>query len=155
MREIAGKLEGLRHENLKPGPLRGLLFGNPQRFVIDLIYQLRMKAAYLDLVAASQDKVDREKFRAFLEATQVWQGAHGYQTVWMVSGWPGLEATLTKLKSPAIDHLLAEADWTRISLTGTGNTPFDRLQDFFRKWDNHTPRLIEAMSAALRDLEKT
>jgi hypothetical protein len=155
MRDTAEKLEGLRHENLTPGPLRGLLFGNPQRFIADLIYQLRMKAAYLDLVAASQDKVDQENFRAFLAATKAWQGTHGYQTVWMLSGWPGLESTLRKLKSPAIDHLLAEADWTRISLTARGNTPFDRLQDFFRKWDNHTPRLIEAMSAALRDLEKT
>jgi hypothetical protein len=73
----------------------------------------------------------------------------------MVTGWPGLEATLRKLKSPAVDHLLAEADWTRISLTATGNTAFERLQDFFRKWDNHTPRLIEAMSVALNDLEKS
>jgi hypothetical protein len=154
MRDVVGNLEGLSHESLTPGPLRGLLFGNPQRFITDLIYELRMKAAYLDLVAASQDKVDREKFRAFLAATKAWQEVHGYQTVWFVSGWPGLEATLRKLKSPAINRLLDEADWTRISLTATGNTPFECLQDFFRKWDNHTPRLIEAMSAALQDLEK-
>ena len=155
MREMADKLEGLRVKDLLPGPLRGLLFGNPQRFIGDLIYELHMKAAFLDLVATSQEKIDKEKFRTFLAATKAWQGVHGYQTVWMVSGWPGLEATLRKLKSPAIDHLLAEADWTKISLTATGNTPFERLQDFFRKWDNHTPRLIEAMSAALNDLEKS
>jgi hypothetical protein len=154
LRDVAGKLEEISHESLTPGPLRGLLFGNPQRFITDLIYELRMKAAYLDLVAASHDQVDGEKFRAFLAATKAWQGVHGYQTVWFVSGWPGLEATLRKLKSPAINRLLEEADWTRISLTATGNTPFERLQDFYRKWDNHTPRLIEAMSAALQDLEK-
>jgi len=155
MREMADNLERLRNENLPLGPLRGLLFGNPQRFIADLIYELHMKAAYLDLVAASRDIIDKEKFRAFLAATKAWQGVHGYQTVWMVTGWPGLEATLRKLKSPAVDHLLAEADWTRISLTATGNTAFERLQNFFRKWDNHTPRLIEAMSTALNDLEKS
>lgn len=153
MRDTADKLEWLRFVDQTPGPLGGLLFVSPERFIADLIAQLRMKAACIDLVAASQDKIDKEKFRAFLAATKAWQGVHGYQTVWMVSGWPGLEGTLRKLKSPAIDHLLAEADWTRISLTATGNTPFDRLQDFFRKWDNHTPRLIEAMSAALKDMD--
>ncbi len=155
MRQIADQLERLRHENLSPGPLGGLLFGSPQRFISDLVYELRMKAAYLDLVAASKDKVDKEKFRAFVDATKAWQGIHGYQTVWAVSGWPGLEETLKKLRSPAIDELLAEADWTKVTKTGKGNTPFERLQDFFRKWDNHCPRLIDAMSAALADMEST
>lgn len=154
MRDIADKLERLLKENLTPGLLRGLLFGSPQRFISDLIYELRMKAAYLDLVRTSKDKVDKEKFRAFLATTKAWQGVHGYQTVWAVSTWPGLEATLKKLKSPAIDELLAEADWTNVNSTGKGSTHFERLQDFFRKWDNHCPRLIEAMSAALSDMEK-
>jgi hypothetical protein len=41
----------------------------------------------------------------------------------------------------------------RISLTATGSTPFNRLQCFYRKWDDYTPRLMEAMSAALREMD--
>jgi len=149
MRAMAEKLEALRNEKLVPGPLRGLLFGSPQRFISDLIYQLRMQAAYLDFVAASKERVDREKFRAFLTATKAWQGIHGYQTVWL---WPGMAEILKKLKSPAIDKLLAEADYTKIQSQSTGNTPFERVQDFCRKWDNYTPRLIAAMEEALKGM---
>ena len=155
MRDVAGELEGLSHQNLTPGPLQGLLFGSPQRFISDLIYELRMKTACIDLVAASPDKVDKDKFRAFLAATKAWQGVHGYQTVWWATSLPGLEAVLKKLKSPAIDRLLEEADWTRSSLTGKGNTPFERFQDFLRKWDDYTPRLLAALSAVLKDMEKS
>jgi hypothetical protein len=108
MRAMADKLEALRPQNLVPGRLQGLLFGSPQRFISDLNYELRMQAAYLDLLAASQDKVDKEKFRAFLTATEAWQGIHGYQTVWL---WPRLATVLKKLKSPAIDKFIAEADY--------------------------------------------
>ena len=151
MRAMAEKLEALRNEKLVPGPLRGLLFGSPQRFISDLIYQLRMQAAYLDFVAASKERVDREKFRAFLTATKAWQGIHGYQTVWL---WPGMAEILKKLKSPAIDKLLAEADYTKIQSQSTGNTPFERVQDFCRKWDNYTPRLIAAMEEALKGMNQ-
>ena len=59
---------------------------------------------------------------------------------------------LKKLKSPAIDKLLAEADYTKIQSQSTGNTPLERLQNFFRQWDNYTPRLIAAMEAALNGM---
>ena len=149
MRAMADKLEALRHQDLVPGRLQGLLFGSPQRFISDLNYELRMQAAYLDLIAASQDKVDKEKFRAFLTATEAWQGIHGYQTVWL---WPRLATVLKKLKSPAIDKLIAEADYKRAQSQSTGSTPFERHQNFFRQWDNYTPRLIAAMEEALKGM---
>jgi hypothetical protein len=61
---------------------------------------------------------------------------------------------LKKLKSPAIDKLLAEADYTKIQSQSTGNTPFERVQDFCRKWDNYTPRLIAAMEEALKGMNQ-
>jgi hypothetical protein len=108
-----------------------------------------MQAAYLDLVAASKDKVDKEKFRAFLAATEAWQGIHGYQTVWL---WPGMAEVLKKLKSPAIDKLLVEADYTKTQSESTGSTPFERHQNFFRQWDAYTPRIIAAMEQALKGM---
>ena len=96
------------------------------------------------------DRVDREKFRAFLTATKAWQGVHGYQTVWLS---PGMAEILKKLKSPAINRLLDEADWTKVNSVGTGNTPFERHQNFFRQWDNYTPRLIAAMEEALKGMK--
>jgi hypothetical protein len=147
MRSMAGELQALRSQDLVPGSLQGLLFGNPQRFVTDLIYELRLQATYVDLIAASQDKLDQEKFQTFLAATKVWQGVHGYQTVWL---WPGMAEVLKKLKSPAIDKLLAEADFMKTQSTSTGNTPFERYQNFFRRWDNYTPRLIAAMEEAVQ-----
>jgi hypothetical protein len=153
MRTQADRLAALRPQNLTPGPLKGLLFGSPQRFITDLIYELRTKAAYRDLVAASKAKVDKKEFQAFLAATKAWQGVHGYQTVWIASLWPGLEDVLRKLNSPAISRLLDEMDWMKVNSVGAGNTPFARLQDFNRKWDNHTPRLIAAMEESLKGMK--
>ena len=150
MRAMADELRDLRSQALVPGRLRGLLFGSPQRFISDLIYELRMQAAYQDLIAASKDKVDKEKFRAFLKATVAWQGIHGYQTVWL---WPGMADVLKKLKSPAIDKLLVEANYKNTQSEGKGNTPFEKLQNFFRQWDNYTPRLIAAMEEALEGMK--
>jgi hypothetical protein len=152
MRAMADKLEGLKSQHLTPGPLKGLLFGSPQRFVWDLKYELRQRSAYLDLVAASKDQLDIAKFRVFLAATETWQGIHGYQTVWR---WPGMGEVLRKLKSPVIDRMLVEADYTKTQSMGTGTTPFERHQNFFRQWDNYTPRLIAAMKDALKNVKTT
>jgi len=151
MRAMAEKLAALRSQDLVPGRLKGLLFGSPQRFISDLRHELLMNAAYVDLVADSKDKdkVDKEKFRAFLTATVAWQGIHGYQTVWL---WPGMAEVLKKLKSPAIDKMLVEADYTMTQSVSKGNTPFERQQDFCRQWDNYTPRLISLMKKALEQL---
>ena len=149
MRSMAGRLQALRSPDLVPGRLQGLLFGSPQRFISDLIYELRMQSAYLDMVAASQDKLDKEKFRTFLAATKAWQGVHGYQTVWL---WPGMAEVLKKLKSPAIDKLIVEADYMNTQSASTGNTPFERHQNFLHQWDAYTPRIIAAMEQALKGM---
>ncbi len=143
-------------QKVTPGPLKGLLFGNPQRFLSDLALQLRMKATYLDFVAASQDQVDTERFRAFLAATEKWHGEHGYQSAWIslwsAGHWAGLANTLKKLKSPAIDKLLAETDNFTITSQAEGSTPFERVQDLYHKWDTHTTQLIRAMQEAVKGL---
>jgi hypothetical protein len=54
MRALADRLGRLSHSQLKPGPLKGLLFNNPKRFVVDLAYRLRLQAGFLGYVAASE-----------------------------------------------------------------------------------------------------
>lgn len=151
LRAMTKELRALRTQNLVPGRLKGLLLGSPQRFISDLIYELEMQSAYLDLVADSskKDTVDKEKFRAFLTATVAWQEIHGYQTVWL---WPRLAEVLKKLKSPAIDKLIVEADYKKIQSQSIGSTPFERYQNFFKQWDAYTPRLIAAMEEALKGM---
>jgi hypothetical protein len=135
MRAAADKLEAVAEEKLSPGPLRGLLFGDPRRFVNDLITELRLKAAYSDFIAASEgDSGSKEPFREFVAAMEGWQARHGYEGALR---WTGLEKELRKLKSPSIDAVLDEK--------GEGSTPYDRVADQLRKTETYTSRLLQAM----------
>ena len=140
MRDLIGKLEAVANRPLTVGPLKGLLFGNPRRFLIDLVMELRMKAAYEEFVAASEKNQEIHKtLRDLVDAASAWQQRNGYQCAWQ---WPHMAETLKKLHSPAIDAVLDEK--------GEGKTPFDRIADHFRKTETYTPRLIEAMREALK-----
>jgi len=163
MRSVADELDAVLNDTLRPGPLKGLLFGNPRRFMADLMYQLRMKSAYLDFVTSSRNNVDRETFRAFLVGTQRWQHQHGFQaawpSIWQGGNWAGLGETLKKLESPSIDRILAETSWLAdinnwaiTSQQAGGSTSFERVQNLYHKWDTNTLRLISAMQETL---EKT
>jgi hypothetical protein len=142
MRATAGKLEALARRHLRVGRLKGLLFGNPQRFLIDLVMELRLRAAYEDFVAASgSGRNVKQALAGFVSAAKVWQKETGYQCFWQ---WPHLTETLKSLKSTAIDTVLDEK--------GRGKTPFDRVADELRKMETYTPRLIEALEETLNRL---
>jgi hypothetical protein len=135
MRAVAAQLEALPAEKLTPGRLKGLLFGDSQRFIVDLAMELRLKAAYCDFLAASQSGLDINRpFREFVEAAETWQARHGYECAWR---WPDLKEELEKMKSPAIHAVIDEK--------GTGVTPYDQIADRLRKMETYTPRLIQAM----------
>ncbi len=150
MRSIADELDASRGTALHPGNLKGLLFGNPHRFLSDLEYQLRMKAAFLDFVGTSQKNIDDSKFRLFVEATLAWQKQNGYQSAWPSiwnKKWNGLGATLKRLKSPDLDRILAETspeagNRNITSDVAQGSTSFDRVQNLYHKWDTNGGRLI-------------
>jgi hypothetical protein len=100
--------------------------------------QLRLKAAFNDLVAAVEHDGDvKPSLQNFATAAEVWQKQHGYECAW---SWPKLAETLRKLKSPEIDAVVDEK--------GQGKTPFDRVEDRLRITETHTPRLIAAMKKA-------
>jgi hypothetical protein len=140
MRGAADKLEGLANRELTPGSLKGLLFGDPGRFITDLVMELRLKAAYRDFVVASEKNQDiRAPLQHFIAAADAWQQRHGYECAW---SWPKLAETLKTLKSPAIDAVLDEK--------GEGSIPSDRVADQLRKMETYTSRLLEAMKETLK-----
>ncbi len=153
MRVIAADLDAIRDAALRPGNLSGLLFGNPHRFLSDLGFQLRMKAAFVDFVGASQETIDYEKFRLFVAATAAWQKRNGFQAAWpsiWSEKWKGLAETLKKLKSPSLDRILAESspdngNWNITSYVAPGSTPFERVQNLYHEWDTNGFRLIAEM----------
>ncbi len=135
MRTWAGTLERVSRRELQTGTLRGLLFGDPQRFFTDLVYQLRLRAAYLDFLNAQAKGADiKAPFKTFVLAADEWQRRHGYQNRW---SWPGLEEALRKLNSPAVNAVLEQKK--------PGPAPFDNVKYYYYQEETFTPRLLEAM----------
>ncbi len=138
-RDLAEQLVVLAKGKLPTGRLKGLLFGNPSRFAVDLVMQLRLKAAFEELAAATKNNREAKPLlEKFVAAAKTWQKQHGYQCAW---SWPDLHETLRALKSAAIDAVLDEK--------GEGKTPFERVEDQLRKTETFTPRLIAAMDRAI------
>lgn len=145
MKAASNALKSLSSSDLGPGPLKGLLFGDPQRFVNDLVTQLDAKAALEDvhaaLAAEPQDKVRiGESFRLFVTAIDAWQKQHGYCNFW---AWERMEQALARLNNPGINAVLETRNYK-----GEGATPFERIQNGFSATETFTLRLIEAMKAA-------
>lgn len=127
---------------ISAGPLSGLLFGEPERFRVDLILQLRFRAAFARLDQATmQGKEPRPALVVAVEALTVWQERHGYRNAW---NRPELEAPLRRLADPRIDAALDQ-----VSYLGEGDTPFTRIQDGYRQVETFGPRLLAALQACL------
>ena len=148
MRELADRLAHLPGDQLKAGPLKGLLFNNPRRFVADLAHMLRLKAAFLDYVAASESgqKV-KPALGGFTEALSAWQKRTGYQNIW---GWPKLAESMSRLHSPPLDRLF------RRDIMNPGNeegaTPFEKVANSLRRSETFTPDLIRALEQTLETM---
>lgn len=135
MMAAAGDLEKLSKGRLTPGRLKGLLFGDPQRLIIDFVMQLRLRAAYQGLAAELEgDKDVGNSLRTFVSAAKTWQGQHGYQCAWR---WPGLKETLRKLNSPPVDAVLDEKP--------QAGTPFEQIAEHHQEMETFTVRLIDAL----------
>jgi hypothetical protein len=148
MRTQASSIRKLGTQKLTTGRLRGLLFGDPARFLNDLVMQLEMKAAYQDFLRASRDGGNLKPALAdFVAAAEVWQKQHDYQNRWE---WPGMYAALEKLHSPEIDNLLSvrlrpmASHEGGLELTGDGN-----LAKSLSDAETFTTRMLAAMSKAV------
>jgi hypothetical protein len=136
MRQLAGRLEDLSPEQLRPGPLKGLLLNDPKRFVMDLVFMLRLQAAFRGFVAASESGQGlKDALKGFTAALSAWYDRTGYQNEW---GWPDLSKALARLNSPRINQAMA--------MEGTGSTPFEKIADSYRRKEVFTPGLIQALN---------
>jgi hypothetical protein len=120
---------------LKGGPLQGLLFNDPSRYVFDLIMQLKVASAYNDLLNADKAKQDLlPPLTRFLDAVRPWQQRTGYQNQWK---WPDLRRILATLNSPEIDAVLAPVRLT--------TTPFGNVKEGYYLKEKETTRLLSAI----------
>jgi hypothetical protein len=150
MRQTADGLTPLLKEKLATGPLKGLLFGDPNRFVSDLCLMLRARAAFVEFLdAVNNNRPVAKPFAEFIAAADRWQATHGYENGW---SWPGMYEAFAKLGLSALTAIFAECDIFHPPAS-LGNTPFDRVKTIMARTETYTPRLLQAMKRALREIE--
>ena len=149
MLAVAKELEALPDSKLEPGRLKGLLFGSARRFVTDLALQLRMRAAFEELAAATDSGNGiKAALGHALTAAEAWQHRHGYQNNWYD---PKLHAALRKLHSPAIDRVLAIRYEAAPPFT-VGHTAPEQVAANFATIETYTTQLLAAMKTALQEM---
>ncbi|WP_428307919.1 hypothetical protein [Lacipirellula sp.] len=147
MLATAASLEKLAAGDLKTGPLKGLMFGDPQRFLTDIAMQLRLRAAGEKfIVAQEQENADaNELFAAFVDQFSQWQERHGYRGR-VIFEWKRLDDALTKLDAPEINAVLhPEID---------APTPFAKIKEDYAIAESASANLVKAMQATADRLAK-
>lgn len=138
MRDLADKLEPMERQPLSAGPLSGLLFGDPKRFVHDLVLQLRYQAAFIVLSqAVAGGKPWSTPLAEYLAALETWSAQHGYKGYWI-----NANNVLLKLNAPEINDILNP------QLLAT--TPAGRIREkMYVDYELFTERLITAIRKVL------
>ena len=125
MRQVAGKLMPLVREKLRPGPLRGLLFGDANRFMKDLYLMLRTRAGLVDFLDASrQNRPVIGPYAEFVAGSSLAVGPRIRGPVGL--GRPG--GRLPELDSPSLKAFFSE--------TVSADTPWNRIQsEYYNRRD--------------------
>jgi hypothetical protein len=133
------------------GRLKGLLFGDPKRFLLDLAKMLRLRAAIVDLadVTAKQQN-PKAALRALIENAEIWQTQNGYQNNWYD---PQLHTALRALHSPAINAVLNITYEANEPFSPGIHTPAAQVRQNFHSIETHTPRLLAAMKQTLKEMK--
>jgi hypothetical protein len=143
MRQVAGQLLPSVAKKLQPGPLRGLLFGDANRFMKDLYLMLRTRAGLVDFLNASkQNGPVIGPYAEFVASVERWQLIHGFEGVW---GWGDMETALQKLNSPSLKAFFSE--------TVQADTPWNRIQMEYYAAETPTTRLLRAMKQSLWEMD--
>ncbi len=149
-RAMADKLVKLPSRQIKAGSLGGLLFNDPRRFLNDLAMMLRMKAARSSFIlAAERRQALKEPLGQLVAAVEIWQKQHGYQNFWHDAQ---LMAALRQIDSPALKAALDLQHQVREPFDPGVRTPEEQVRRNFRAIETHTPQIIAAMRAALREM---
>jgi len=162
MRSAAALLERAARQNPSGGPLKGLLFNDPSRFLVDLVHMLRYRAALEDLVRAHAAATrDGERAaegssppnpmaaaaRAFLQAAESWQKRHGYKNMW----WePRIHPALRSLNHPGLNAVLDITYDVKAAPLAAGNA-YEQVARNLADIETYTPRLLAALREALRE----
>ncbi len=150
-RSMAEKLEKVPRHQRKAGPLSGLLFNDPRRFLNDLAMMLRMSAARNDFILAADKKQDLKKpLRQLISSVEVWQKQHGYENYWHDAK---LVAALRQLKSPELKKALNLVHQVKEPFDPGVRTAEEQVRRNFRAIETHTPQVLAAMRAALNQME--
>jgi hypothetical protein len=152
MRDASRALAAIDKSTLKPGRLKGLLFGDAGRYIDDLVFQLNAVADLENFrTAALAEPQDQAKvavsFAAFIDSISKWQARHDYKGAW---NWPRLDEALLKVDS---NGKFAELIELRTTYRAEGKTPFDRVKNGYLKVERFTPDLINAMRERLKELQ--
>jgi hypothetical protein len=137
MQAAADRLAKTGDEPLKTGPLSGLLFGDPKRFVHDLVMQLRYQAAFTVLTTAvKQNQPWQVPLAGYLTALEAWYAEHGYQNYWASAADVLLKLNAPEIREVFNPKLLAA-------------TPFGRVKEDLYVKELFTERLLEAIRKVL------
>ncbi|GGC15502.1 hypothetical protein GCM10011386_04120 [Parapedobacter defluvii] len=152
MDKAAKRLRALTKRPLETGSLKGLLFGDVNRFIEDLAVQLDVMSSLQTFSNAvnrypKSHKAVKIAFSAFVEAVETWQTRHGYSNHWY---WPTMIEALKKLEAKPVDETLATLTW----VSEEGDTPFERVKNGLARLEDYSPRLIKAMRQALAEWGK-
>ncbi|MBI4027209.1 MAG: hypothetical protein HY360_19645 [Verrucomicrobia bacterium] len=117
-RAAARALRGALGKPLRTGDLAGLLFGDAERFLLDLAMNLELRAALVELGAAVERGGDvRASVRLVLERFVPWQERVGFVDAYGGPLYGGLNEPLKKLDDPALDAVLKDfEDWHNPSI---------------------------------------
>jgi hypothetical protein len=150
MEAAAKSLRALKSSQLNAGPLKGLLFGDPSRFINDLVLQLDLAAsmyrfrAAVNLESGNKEPV-KKSLSSLVAAAEAWQQKHGYSNSW---SWKPMEEALRKLDNASLNATLNSHKFT----SDEGATPFEKVKNGLALLESYSPRLIASMKKALADM---
>ena len=152
MKAVLKRLGALKNSQLAPGTLKGLLFGDPARFINDMVLQLQLTSSMYDFSAAvNQEPMKaaavKKSLSSLVTAAEAWQQKHGYSNSW---SWKPMEEALRKLGSEPLNATLNSHKFT----SDEGETPFDKVKNGLALLESYSPRLIASMRQALVDMDK-
>jgi hypothetical protein len=150
MYAAADEIQATEALNPQPGPLKGLLFGSPKRFLNDMCRMLRLRASGEEFRRASDAGQDvRKPFEAYAGHYSAWQATHGFSGAQDL-GRPA--EALRRLHNPAIDACFADFKYDLDPLPGHPNTPLERVRAGFIHMESFSSRMGAAMRSALKEM---
>ncbi len=151
MERVAEQLAEAVQDDPKGGRLNGLLFGDPKRFLEDLVKMLRLRAAVGEFDAATENRQNvKPALQKLIRTAEAWQKQHGYQNNWYD---PKLHQALRKLNSAPINAVLNITYEAKDKLDPGINTPAEQIKANFRTIETYTPQLLAAMKQTLRTMK--